>query len=126
MNVLVDTSIWVDHFRHSNGELVSLITQDRALIHPMVLAEIACGTPPAPRNRTLSDMALLRPAHAASMSELMTFIEQKMLYGLGCGVVDLTLLASVCITPDAKLWTLDKRLADLARRMGVDYHALMH
>lgn len=126
MNVLVDTSIWVDHFRHSNGELVSLITQDRALMHPMVLAEIACGTPPAPRKRTLSDMALLRPAHAASMSELMTFIEQKMLYGLGCGVVDLTLLASVCITPDAKLWTLDKRLADLARRMGVDYHALMH
>jgi predicted nucleic acid-binding protein len=126
MNVLVDTSVWVDHFRQSNGQLVTLITQDRALMHPMVLAEIACGTPPAPRERTLGDMALLRPAHEASMSELMAFIEREKLYGLGCGLVDLALLASACITPDAKLWTLDKRLAGLANRMGVEYLALMH
>ena len=126
MNVLVDTSVWVDHFRQSNGQLVTLITQDRALMHPMVLAEIACGTPPAPRERTLGDMALLRPAHEASMSELMAFIEREKLYGLGCGLVDLALLASACITPDAKLWTLDKSLAGLANRMGVEYLALMH
>ena len=126
MNVLVDTSVWVDHFRQSNGQLVTLITQDRALMHPMVLAEIACGTPPAPRERTLGDMALLRPAHEASMSELMAFIEREKLYGLGCGLVDLALLASACITPDAALWTLDKRLAGLANRMGVEYLALMH
>lgn len=126
MNVLIDTSVWVDHFRHTNSQLVSLITQDRALMHPMVLAEIACGTPPAPRERTLGDMALLHPAHEASMSELMAFIEREKLYGLGCGLVDLTLLASTCITPDATLWTLDKRLADLAKRMGVEFHALMH
>ena len=126
MNVLVDTSVWVDHFRQSNGQLVTLITLDRALMHPMVLAEIACGTPPAPRERTLGDMALLRPAHEASMSELMAFIEREKLYGLGCGLVDLALLASACITPDAKLWTLDKRLAGLANRMGVEYLALMH
>ncbi len=126
MNVLIDTSVWVDHFRHTNGTLAGLIAQDRALIHPMVLAEIACGTPPAPRAQTLGDMALLSPAHEASMSELMAFIEREKLYGLGCGLVDLSLLASACITPDATLWTLDKRLADLAKRMGVDYLALMH
>ncbi len=126
MNVLVDTSVWVDHFRQTNGLLATLITQDRALMHPMVLAEIACGAPPAPRKRTLGDIALLRPAHEASMSELMAFIEREKLYGLGCGLVDLTLLASACITPDATLWTLDKRLAGLAKRMGVEYQALMH
>ena len=126
MNVLVDTSVWVDHFRHTNSLLASLIAQDRALIHPMVLAEIACGTPPAPRAQTLGDMALLRPAHEASMSELMTFIEQEKLYGLCCGMVDLALLASACITPDTTLWTLDRSLADLAKRMGVEYQALIH
>ncbi len=126
MNVLVDTSVWVDHFRHTSSTLASLIAQDLALMHPMVLAEIACGTPPAPREQTLGDMALLRPAHEASMSELMAFIEREKLYGLGCGLVDLTLLASACITPNATLWTLDKRLAGLAKRMGVEYQAMMH
>lgn len=129
MNVLVDTSVWVDHFRNSTATtaaLTHLIAQDRVLMHPMVLAEIACGTPPAPRQQTLGDLALLRPAHQASMQELMDFIEAEKLYGLGCGMVDLALLASACITPDATLWTLDQKLAGLAKRMGVMHQALMH
>lgn len=47
MNVLIDTSVWIDHFKRGNPTLSQLIMADRALIHPMVLAEIACGTPPA-------------------------------------------------------------------------------
>lgn len=126
MNVLVDTSVWVDHFRHSNSALMSLMAQDSVIGHPMVLAEIACGTPPAPRKQTLEDLALLRPAHQASLSEVMIFIEREKLYGLGCGLVDLNLLASACITPNARLWTLDRKLADLAKRMGVEYQPLTH
>jgi hypothetical protein len=53
------------------------------------------------------------------MREVTTFIEHEKLYGLGCGLVDMTLLASTLITPDTELWTLDKRLADLAKRFGV-------
>lgn len=41
MNVLVDTSVWVDHFRKRNDALVELIETDLTLIHPMVVAEIA-------------------------------------------------------------------------------------
>jgi hypothetical protein len=26
--VLVDTSVWVDHFRHGNGELIDLLVLD--------------------------------------------------------------------------------------------------
>ena len=51
----------------------------------------------------------------------MAFIEREKLYGLGCGLVDMLLLASTLITPGAALWTLDKRLAELAGRFGVDY-----
>jgi hypothetical protein len=51
--------------------------------------------------------------------EVMEFIERRQLYERGCGLVDLTLLASVLVTPDAKLWTLDKRLAALAEECGV-------
>jgi predicted nucleic acid-binding protein len=126
MNVVVDTSVWVDHFRRGNSALVWLTTQDRALVHPMVIAEIACGTPPAPRSQTLDNLALLQACKQASLSEVMAFIERERLYGLGCGVVDLSLLASTIITPGAALWTLDKRLADLAERFGVAHRPTLH
>ena len=121
MSVLVDTSVWVDHFRKRNASLVGLIQLDQALTHPMVVAELACGTPPAPRAQTLADIALLRPAQQASLSEVQDFVEREQLYGLGCGLVDVALLASTVITPGAKLWTLDKRLAELAQRFDVAY-----
>jgi predicted nucleic acid-binding protein len=117
--VLVDTSVWVGHFRGRNAELVKLLHQDLALTHPMVLGEIACGTPSAPRVQTLADIGLLQQTQQTSMSEVMRFIEREELYGLGCGLVDMVLLASTMITAGATLWTLDKRLAALADRFAV-------
>lgn len=126
MNVLVDTSVWVAHFRHSNEALVDLIQRDRVLGHPMVVAEIACGTPPAPRLEVLGSLALLRQAHQASWTEVMAFIEREKLYGLGCGFVDVSLLASACITPEAALWTLDKKLSEVAKRFNVEFVPSLH
>ena len=123
--VLVDTSVWVDHFRTSNRSLMALLEKDVVMSHPMVLGELACGTPPA-RAQTLSDLSLLQLAHQASLSETMDFIEREKLYGLGCGLIDMLLLASTLLTPNAKLWTLDKRLAGLADRFGVLYSPLIH
>jgi predicted nucleic acid-binding protein len=125
MSVLVDTSVWIDHFRNGNATLVELLGRDAALTHPMVVVEIACGTPPA-RTQTLSNIGLLPPCNQASLHEVMAFIEREKLYGLGCGLVDLALLASALITPSAELWTLDKRLADLAGRFGVAYRVALH
>jgi predicted nucleic acid-binding protein len=121
VNVLIDTSVWVDHFRRRNESLVHLITSDQALTHPLVLVELACGTPPAPRARSLRDIGLLRHAQQASPNEVMQFIEAKQLYGQGCGGVDLMLLTSTLMTPGAQIWTLDSRLAALARQLGVNY-----
>jgi predicted nucleic acid-binding protein len=126
MSVLVDTSVWIDHFRNGNDALVDLIGLDLALTHPMVLGEIACGTPPAPRIQTLAYIGLLQPCNQASLSEVMEFIEREKLYGLGCGLVDMALLASTLITPGAELWTLDKRLADLAGSFGAAYRTTLH
>lgn len=126
MNVLVDTSVWVDHFRRTNNALIDLITRDLAATHPMVIVELACGTPPAPRAQTLGDLALLTHVQQATMGEVQEFIEREKLYGLGCGLVDVSLLASTIITPDTKLWTMDKRLNDLAERFGVAYQPILH
>ncbi len=121
MNVLVDTSVWVDHFKNSNTKLRELLSQDNALTHPMIIGELACGTPPAPRNRILNNIKLLKMVNQANFDEVLGFIERDILYGMGCGFVDISLLASVLITPDAKLWTLDKRLSKLAMRYNISY-----
>ena len=122
MSVLIDTSVWVDHFCNGNDTLSALILRDEGLCHPMVLGELACGTPPEPRAKTLEDVSLLQSAYEATSHEVMTVIEEHRLYGLGRGFVDMTLLASTLLTPGARLWTLDKRLAKLAQRFGVAYN----
>lgn len=126
MSVLVDTSVWIDHFRNGNEELARLIERDQVLVHPMVIGEIACGTPPAPRAETLRNLSLLLLCTQATPAEVMAFIEREQLYGLGCGWVDLTLLASTLTTPGAKLWTLDRRLAQLAGRFSAAYDPSRH
>ncbi|SOY63400.1 type II toxin-antitoxin system VapC family toxin [Cupriavidus taiwanensis] len=126
MSVLVDTSVWVGHFRHRNEALVSLMEADQVLTHPMIVAELACGTPPSPRAQTLGDIGLLQPARQATLAEVIALVERERLYGLGCGLVDVTLLASTLITPGARLWTLDQRLGELSVRFGVGYRARLH
>jgi predicted nucleic acid-binding protein len=123
--VLVDTSVWVAHFRNRDAALVSLLQADRVLMHPMVLGELACGNP-SNRQQTLANLALLQQTQTASLQEVVNFVEQEKLFGLGCGLVDMVLLASILITPGAQLWTWDKRLTALAERYGVGYQSSVH
>jgi predicted nucleic acid-binding protein len=117
--VLADTSVWIAHFRKSNQALQTLLSTDQVLCHPIVLIEIACGKPPAPRERTLSDLRQLRSATVASTDETLALIERERLQDSGCGAIDLLLLGSVLLTSDAALWTLDKNLRALAARFDV-------
>jgi predicted nucleic acid-binding protein len=123
MSVLIDTSVWIDHFRRANCALVHLVNLDQGLTHPLILLELASSTLPEPRVRTLNYIGLLRPVQQASWSDVRRFIEAERLHGQGWGSVDLALLASTLITPGARLWTYDRPLAALARRFGVAWHA---
>lgn len=117
--VLADSSVWVAHFRRANPILQSLLATDLLLCHPLIVIEIACGTPPAPRQRTLDDLKMLQQTLIATTDETLTLIEREQLQDSGCGAVDMALLASVLLTPDALLWTLDKNLRALATRLRV-------
>ena len=123
--VLVDTSVWVDHFRRRNPALVGCLEFDLVMVHPLIVGELACGTPPD-RMRTLSDLGSLQQTRQASLREALAFIEREHLFGLGCGVVDVLLLASTLMTPGVELWTLDKRLGALAERFGVMHRPSLH
>jgi len=124
--VLVDTSVWIDHFRYRNEVLSALLVSDAVMIHPMIVLELACGTPPAPRARTLDSLTSLRKVQQATQHEVLSLIEEEQLYGLGCGLVDMTLLASTRLTPETRLWTLDKRLAALADRLDILYRPALN
>lgn len=125
MGVLVDTSVWVDHFQGRNDHLVNLLERDLVMTHPLIVGEIACGTPPN-RAKTLADLSALQSVQQASMREVMDFIERNTLYAMGCAIVDLTLITSTLMTPATLLWTLDKRLATVGERMGIFYQPVTH
>lgn len=56
----------------------------------------------------------------------MELIEARHFYGRGCGSSDLTLLASTLMSPGALLWTLDRRLRQLADELAVAYMHDLH
>jgi predicted nucleic acid-binding protein len=123
--VLVDTSVWVAHFRQHNDVLANLLDLDLVMMHPLILGEIACGTPPN-RLQTLGDLGSLQQVQQASVREVIDFIERERLFGLGCGLIDLQLLASTLLTQGVALWSMDKRLCTLAERFGVIHQPITH
>ena len=124
--ILADTSVWVAHFRRANPVLQSLVATDQVLCHPFIVLEVACGTPPAPRERTIGDLRKLKQAIVATTDETLALIEREQFHDSGCGAIDMALLASVLLTPDALLWTLDKNLGALAARVRVNFNAASH
>lgn len=117
--ILVDTSVWIDHLRKPVEGLVSALESDAVLSHPWIIGELACGNLGRARTEMLSLLHELPSAPVASEAEALSFIEHHRLAGSGVGYLDVHLLASVVLAGDAKLWTRDRRLAEVAERLSV-------
>lgn len=120
MNVLVDSSVWVGHFKQRNEHLAHLLEQGLVICHPYVVAEIACGTPPD-RKAIISMLADLESAPVATQDELLTMMNTRQLFGRGCGFVDMSLLASALISEKLRIWTVDRRFELIANALSVAY-----
>lgn len=116
--ILVDTSVWIDHFRGGDPELASLLRDGRVLIHPGVTGELALGQL-SRRSEILGLLRNLPQAKAATDAEVLTLIDNDQLFGLGIGYVDAHLLAATILTTGARLWTRDRRLAAVAAQQGL-------
>jgi len=115
--VLVDTSVWVDHFRSGNSQLVKLLDDGDVICHHFIIGELACGNIKN-RKQILSLLRALPMAIQASHQEVLEFIEIKKLSGKGLGYIDMHLLAAAFLS-DAVFWPLDKKLNTIALALKV-------
>ena len=116
--ILVDTSVWVDHFRVTDLALARLLNRADVLGHRFVIGEIALGTL-RQRDLVLAYLLDLSQADLAENDEVLRFITHARLDGTGIGYVDAHLLCSTKLTANARLWTRDKRLRAAARRLSI-------
>jgi predicted nucleic acid-binding protein len=115
--ILVDTSVWVDHLRRGDARLQALLGAGQVLVHSFVIGELALGNLRG-RDAILQSLQDLPKAVSAEASEVLDFIERNALFGLGIGYVDAQLLASARLSATL-LWTHDKRLHEVAVRLGL-------
>ncbi len=113
--MLVDTSVWINHFRRSNADLEQLLDEGRVMTHPFVAGELACGSLRG-RDEVLRLIDALPAAPVATHAEVMRFIDDHRLFGTGLGWVDVHLLASARLTRQS-LWSADRRLRNAALRL---------
>ena len=74
--VLVDSSVWVDHFKARNATLVGVLAAGQALCHPLVRLEVSLGTPPQRRD-VVALLAKLASTPVASAEELLALVERR-------------------------------------------------
>jgi predicted nucleic acid-binding protein len=119
--VLVDTSVWIAHFRAGSPGLLHLLENGRVAVHPFVVGELACGNLHR-REEIIRLLNALPPCPAAGHEEVLHLIENRHLMGVGLGYVDVHLLASALINR-VRLWTLDRRLDHAASQLGIAHKA---
>ncbi|MCL1907403.1 MAG: hypothetical protein FWG08_05760 [Propionibacteriaceae bacterium] len=116
-SVLVDTSVWSEHFRQSQPALTGLLESGLALTHDLIIEELALSFT-ARHMFILKDISQLEVLPTASREEYLAFVASHNITGRRIGCVDTHLLIS-CALSHARIWTLDKHLTQAAQDCGM-------
>lgn len=117
--ILVDTSVWIDHFHHSDENLKVLLLSNQVCMHPFILGELSCGNI-SNRKEVLSLLRALRSIEVVLDEEVFVLIEDRKLFGKGLGFIDIHLLASAMIY-QVPILTRDKTLKRVSGELGISY-----
>jgi hypothetical protein len=117
--ILVDTSVWVAHFRRKDWRLAELLDEGNVACHPFIIGELACGNLKN-RDEILYLLQSLPAAVTAEHEEVMQFVNDYSLMGRGLGYIDMHLLVSALLT-QVSLWTHDKKLHAVSAQHGLIY-----
>jgi hypothetical protein len=115
--LLVDTSVWVEHFSGRRPDFAERLDSSRVHIHEFVFGELILGTIPA-GDPALVDLADTPRIETRQHHEVVAFVRGHRLEGSGIGWPDAHILAAAKAA-GAQLWTLDKSLIRAAARVGV-------
>jgi predicted nucleic acid-binding protein len=114
---LVDTSIWIDHFRRTNSRLQAFLQAGQVWTHPVVIGELAAGHLKH-RADILRHIQKLPRAGEIDLDEGLHLLDAHSLAGCGLSWSDVQLLASARID-GLTLWTRDRALAKAAAELGL-------
>jgi predicted nucleic acid-binding protein len=117
--ILVDTSVWVRHFRMGDKKLAELLEEGEVSCHPHIIGELACGNLKR-RSIVLSLLGELPLVPMAENEEVLALLDREKLYGRGLGWIDAHLLASAMLA-DCPIWTLDVSLKRAAAHLRIDF-----
>lgn len=117
MRVLVDTSVWIDHFHRADPELHSCLQAGQVWTHTVVIGELAAGRLKH-RAEILRHLQKLPRADEIDLAEGLHLLEQHELAGRGLSWSDVQLLAAARID-GLTLWTHDRALAAVAKELGL-------
>lgn len=117
--ILADTSVWVNHLRHTDVELARLLVEEEVGLHPFVLGELAAGHLRR-RGELLAYLKCLPQLPLAQEDQVHQLLESQHLYGRGLGWVDLHLLASARLS-GWRIFTADRALQHAATQLDIGY-----
>lgn len=117
--ILVDTCVWIHHFRQRNPLLSAMLEDGEVWCHPIIVGELSMGTL-KDRRQTVIDLAKLNRPPIASFSETRQMVESRRLWGRGIQWNDANILAS-SVLGGIPLWTFDLRLKAISEEMGVNF-----
>jgi predicted nucleic acid-binding protein len=118
LKILVDSSVWIDHFRSPVEPLVSVLHDGLVVIHPFVIGELALGSL-KDRDAVINMLRNMPSIGAAADEEVMEMIEARRLFSRGIGFVDAHLLAAALIDGGTSIWTRDRRLLSVAEELSL-------
>ena len=117
MRVLVDTSVWIDHFHRANPHLQTLLRSGQVWTHTVVIGELAAGRL-ARRAEILTLLQKLPRAEEIDLAEGLHLLDQHSLAGRGLSWPDVQLLAAASID-QLTLWTRDRALVRAVAELGL-------
>jgi predicted nucleic acid-binding protein len=115
---LVDTSVWIEHFKKKNSKLTLLLLDGKVATHEFILGELSLGHfETKDRPIIFERLSFLNKIATSSHEEVIQFSRQHKLAGKGIGWIDCHLLHS-SIKHSVPLVTLDRKLEALYKKLS--------
>ena len=118
--ILIDTSVWIDHFRKPVQAVIEALRGRRVVMHPFIIGELAAGTF-SNWEKAIMQLKAFPVAQAVGEDAYFEAIRQHKLMGSALSFVDIHLIAATLANDGMRLLAHDRRLHAHAERLGCAY-----